>query len=131
MSLPNRFDVDPQQVLSRREHQVFLMIVAGDRICEIAKKLGISNKTVGKYVERACVELRVKGTPGLVMYAYGGGWAKALPGAAAVQPGFAEHLTTAELQRIARDDAYPVREQRLARTCLGLLDRLLSQQMPA
>jgi DNA-binding NarL/FixJ family response regulator len=61
---------DPHEHLSERELQVFRAIAAGRRPAEIAAELCLSPRTVQTYRARVIEKLGVKGSAGLIRYAY-------------------------------------------------------------
>jgi DNA-binding NarL/FixJ family response regulator len=62
-------DADPLALLSRREQEVFTLLVDGRRPKDIAKLLNISPKTVDTYRANVMRKLEVEGVAGLVRFA--------------------------------------------------------------
>ena len=50
-----------KSILTKREKEVFTLLVAGNSTSEIAEQLGISEKTVRNHVANAMQKLGVKG----------------------------------------------------------------------
>ena len=50
-----------KSILTKREKEVFTLLVAGNSTSEIAEQLGISEKTVRNHVSNAMQKLGVKG----------------------------------------------------------------------
>ena len=50
-----------KSILTKREKEVFTLLVAGNSTSEIAEQLGISEKTVRNHVSNAIQKLGVKG----------------------------------------------------------------------
>jgi len=55
--------------MSRREHQVFILIAQGLRIKDVAERLGLSANTVSTYLSRLMKKLNVKTKSELIKYA--------------------------------------------------------------
>lgn len=55
--------------LSVREREVFDLLVSGETVTDIAKKCGLSVKTISTFKSRICRKLDVKGVADLVKYA--------------------------------------------------------------
>ncbi len=49
------------KILTRREHQVFELLIENYSTKEIAEKLGISDKTVRNHISNVMLKLGVKG----------------------------------------------------------------------
>lgn len=60
---------DPLDGLSRREHQVFSLLIDGHRTKEIAGRLGLSPKTVDTYRSNLMRKLDIHDVAGLVKFA--------------------------------------------------------------
>ncbi len=60
---------DPLESLSRREYQVFTLLVSGLRPKEVASRLALSPKTVDTYRASLMRKLNIHDLPGLVKYA--------------------------------------------------------------
>ena len=56
-----------KSVLTKREKQVFDLLVLNKSTLEIAKKLGISEKTVRNHISNVMQKLGVKGRAGAVI----------------------------------------------------------------
>ena len=56
-----------KSVLTKREKQVFDLLVLNKSTLEIAKKLGISEKTVRNHISNVMQKLDVKGRAGAVI----------------------------------------------------------------
>jgi DNA-binding NarL/FixJ family response regulator len=71
LSLPVRQNQEwpLNKLLSEREYDVFLMIVAGHSIAEIAEKLLLSATTVSTYRSRILGKMNLKNNAGLIQYA--------------------------------------------------------------
>jgi len=54
-------------ILTKREKDVFLLLIKNNTTKEIAKKLGISEKTVRNHVSNAMQKLGCKGRAGAVI----------------------------------------------------------------
>jgi len=61
--------VVPHQLLTRREDEVFRMLVRGSTVTEVAKHLNLSVKTVSTHRVNILAKLNAKGTADLVRYA--------------------------------------------------------------
>jgi len=59
----------PHQTLSAREHEVFLMIAAGQSVSDIAKELCLSVKTISTYRTRILEKMDVGSNAELMRYA--------------------------------------------------------------
>ncbi|MFO0555426.1 MAG: response regulator transcription factor [Polyangiaceae bacterium] len=59
--------------LSRREHQVLLLLVSGRSVAEIAAELDLQSCTVSNHLARVREKLGVQTVPDLVKYAYASG----------------------------------------------------------
>jgi DNA-binding NarL/FixJ family response regulator len=59
----------PHETLSERERQVFLMMISGMSLIDIATKLALSDKTVSTYKARIRLKLKVDNLVGLIRYA--------------------------------------------------------------
>jgi DNA-binding NarL/FixJ family response regulator len=67
---PRRREVErPHDLLSRREFEVFIAIVSGRSVSEIAADLALSVKTVNNHRANVLAKIGVKGTADLVRYA--------------------------------------------------------------
>lgn len=55
--------------MSRREHQVFILIAQGLRVKDVAERLGLSANTVSTYLSRLMKKLKVKTKSELIQYA--------------------------------------------------------------
>lgn len=64
-----KFDDDPVECLSAREHQVFTMLVDGLRAKEIAARLSVSPKTIDTYRASMMRKLDIHDVAGLVKFA--------------------------------------------------------------
>ena len=64
-----KFDDDPVESLSAREHQVFTMLVEGLRAKEIAARLSVSPKTIDTYRASMMRKLDIHDVAGLVKFA--------------------------------------------------------------
>ena len=62
-------NADPLDRLSSRERQVLTLVIDGEPISEIARRLSISPKSVGTYRSRLMKKLGVKDLPSLVKFA--------------------------------------------------------------
>ncbi len=62
-------NADPLDRLSSRERQVLTLVIDGEPISEIARRLSISPKSVGTYRSRLMKKLGVKDFPSLVKFA--------------------------------------------------------------
>lgn len=56
-----------RSILTKREHEIFSLLVASNSTREIAKKLKISEKTVRNHISNAIQKLEVKGRAGAVV----------------------------------------------------------------
>ncbi len=54
-------------ILTKREHQVFEMLIKNSSTKEIADKLGISEKTIRNHISNVMQKLGVKGRTGAVI----------------------------------------------------------------
>ncbi len=54
-------------ILTKREHEVFKLLITNKSTLEIAKELGISEKTVRNHISNAMQKLGVKGRAGAVV----------------------------------------------------------------
>ena len=54
-------------ILTKREHEVFELLIENKTTSEIAKKLKISEKTVRNHISNAMQKLGVKGRAGAVV----------------------------------------------------------------
>jgi DNA-binding NarL/FixJ family response regulator len=59
----------PHVHLSRREFEVFRLLIAGKNVNEIAEQLFLSNKTVSTYKTRVMEKMEIRNVPDLVRYA--------------------------------------------------------------
>ena len=59
----------PHHALTRREHQVFLLLVQGDAVSDIAAELDLSVSTVSTYVGAIKAKLSVRSVAEMVRYA--------------------------------------------------------------
>ncbi len=62
-------DMLPHTLLSNREYQIFLLIVQGAGMTEIANQLNLSVKTVSTHKVRIKEKMQLSGTPDFVKYA--------------------------------------------------------------
>lgn len=62
-------DASPQKMLSPREYQIFLMLIAGKSMEEIAAELCISRQTVGTHKMRLMRKLNLQNNIDIVRYA--------------------------------------------------------------
>ncbi|MBS4096627.1 MAG: response regulator transcription factor [Sulfuricella sp.] len=62
-------DVAPHTLLSDREYQIFLMLVSGQGITEIADELNLSVKTVSTHKTRIMQKMNITSLSGLIKYA--------------------------------------------------------------
>lgn len=62
--------VAPHMLLSDREYQIFLLIIAGFSPCEMAKKLNISIKTISTHKTRIKEKTKLTSTADFVRYAF-------------------------------------------------------------
>lgn len=122
-----KWDRNPRNLLSPREYEVFMLLVKGMRVTHIAKKLCRAVATITTHREHICQKLGVNDTVGIVLYAYMGNWVQPSADNKRLEAKFPEQLTTEELLAIVNGGGYTLREKRIARTCLGLLDRLIAQ----
>lgn len=65
--------------LSRREHQVMLLLVSGRSVAEIAAELDLQSCTVSNHLARVREKLGVQTVPELVKYAYASGMISSPP----------------------------------------------------
>ncbi len=56
-----------KSILTKREKQVFELLILNNTTAEIAKKLGISEKTVRNHISNSMQKLGVKGRAGAVV----------------------------------------------------------------
>lgn len=56
-----------KSILTKREKQVFELLILNKTTAEIAEKLGISEKTVRNHISNAMQKLGVKGRAGAVV----------------------------------------------------------------
>ncbi len=56
-----------KSILTKREHEVFELLIANKSTLEIASELGISEKTVRNHISNAMQKLDVKGRAGAVV----------------------------------------------------------------
>jgi LuxR family transcriptional regulator of spore coat protein len=56
-----------KSILTKREKEVFELLIQNKTTVEIAKKLGISEKTVRNHISNAMQKLGVKGRAGAVV----------------------------------------------------------------
>ncbi len=56
-----------RSILTKREHEIFNLLVASKSTKEIAGLLGISEKTVRNHISNAIQKLEVKGRAGAVV----------------------------------------------------------------
>ena len=56
-----------KKILTKREHEVFSLLVKNQSTKEIASELGISEKTVRNHISNAMQKLAVKGRAGAVV----------------------------------------------------------------
>ncbi len=56
-----------RSILTRREQQIFALLVEGGTTKEIAKSIGISEKTVRNHISNAMQKLEVKGRANAVV----------------------------------------------------------------
>ncbi len=54
-------------ILTKREHEVFELLIKNNSTSEIAQKLNISDKTVRNHISNAMQKLGVKGRAGAVI----------------------------------------------------------------
>ena len=66
---PSKTDVLPHTLLSNREYQIFLLIVAGKSITEIATQINLSVKTVSTHKVRIKDKMGLANTSEFVRYA--------------------------------------------------------------
>lgn len=59
----------PHTTLSDREYQIFLLLVHGKGITEIANELNLSVKTVSTHKARIMLKMEIDSLPGMVQYA--------------------------------------------------------------
>jgi DNA-binding NarL/FixJ family response regulator len=59
----------PHEALSDREFQVFERLVSGERPSDIARRLGVSVKTVSTHRARILVKMNMQTTAALIRYA--------------------------------------------------------------
>lgn len=69
-------DAPPHSKLSRREHQVFMLLVAGRQVAEIAAELDIHSCTVSNHLAKIRTKLGVKTVADMIRYAYASGLAE-------------------------------------------------------
>ena len=50
-----------KSILTKREHEVFELLINNNTTCDIAKKLNISEKTVRNHISNVMQKLGVKG----------------------------------------------------------------------
>lgn len=62
-------DAEPHKLLSDREFEIFRMIVAGQKGCEIAAALSLSSKTVSTYKARILQKMQMGNSAELIHYA--------------------------------------------------------------
>jgi DNA-binding NarL/FixJ family response regulator len=63
-------DIDPVELLSKREFEVLSLIASGQAYKEIAGKLNLSPKTVSTYRTRILEKLNLTSTAQLLRFAY-------------------------------------------------------------
>jgi two-component system, NarL family, invasion response regulator UvrY len=66
---PSSHEVTPHALLSDREYQIFLLIVAGKGLTEIAEQLNLSVKTVSTHKVRIKEKMKLDNIPEFVRYA--------------------------------------------------------------
>lgn len=62
-------DINPHTLLSNREYQIFLMIVSGMGLTEIADQLNLSVKTISTHKVRIKEKMQLSSTSDFVLYA--------------------------------------------------------------
>lgn len=73
-------DAAPHTRLSRREHQVFALLVDGRQVADIAAELDLHSSTVSNHLAKIRTKLGVRTVAEIVRYAYGAGLAPPPPG---------------------------------------------------
>lgn len=69
----------PHASLSRREHQVFMLLVAGRVVADIAAELDLHSSTVSNHLARIRTKLGVSTVADMVRYAYASGLVEPAP----------------------------------------------------
>lgn len=69
VALTGERDCEPHELLSPREHEVFLLLAAARSVSEIAARLGLSVKTVSTYRSRILEKMGMSSNAELMRYA--------------------------------------------------------------
>ncbi|MFQ6069449.1 MAG: response regulator [Candidatus Aminicenantales bacterium] len=69
IGLVSKEEKSPLEKLSKREHQVMLMIASGKSLKEVAEELGLSVKTVAYYRSRILIKMKMKNNAEIIRYA--------------------------------------------------------------
>ncbi|MEP7120827.1 MAG: response regulator transcription factor [Byssovorax sp.] len=76
---PGAAAAPPHQALSKREHQIFTLVVRGHAVAEIAAELDVHSCTISNHLAKIRQKLGVSSVAEIVGYAYAHGLASAAP----------------------------------------------------